>query len=101
MGSRIALGAVCAAMLAISAGTAAAGGVVAEHAWARATMNAVKNGAAYVTLHNHGEAVDHVVGADTPVAARAELHRHTMNDGVMQMQKVERVEVAPGSPTVF
>lgn len=101
LGARIALGAAFGAMLAISAGTAQAGDIMAENAWTRATMKAVKNGAAYVTLHNHGEAVDHVVGADTPVAKHAELHGHTMKDGVMQMHPVDRVEVAPGSPTVF
>ncbi|RDD61539.1 copper chaperone PCu(A)C [Ferruginivarius sediminum] len=93
-----------AAMLGVTMGAAAsakAGGIMAEHAWARATMAAVKNGAAYVTLHNHGEETDHVVAAETPVAKHAGLHGHSMKDGVMQMHPVERVEVAPGGTVVF
>lgn len=77
------------------------GELTIEHPWARATIGQTKNGAAYVTLDNAGEAADHLIAVETEAAARAELHTHTTVDGVMKMRPVERVEVAPGSPSVL
>ncbi len=77
------------------------GGIVVENAWARATMKAVKNGAAYFVLHNTGDAKDFLVDAESPAAKKAGLHTHTMKDGVMEMGPVDRIAVEPGSPTVL
>lgn len=79
----------------------AAGKITIEDAWARATIGATANGAAYFTANNAGERADAIVAADSPVAARVELHTHTVEDGMMRMHEVERVEVAPGEPTKF
>lgn len=81
--------------------SAEVGDVVVENAWARATMKAVKNGAAYMTLHTGGDAKDFLVSVSTPAAKMADLHTHTMKDGVMEMAPVERIAVEPGSATVL
>ena len=69
--------------------------------WARASIGAAKAGAAYLTIVNHGEAVDRLIGTATPVAEHAALHTHLMQEGVMRMRALEAVEVAPGEPTVL
>jgi copper(I)-binding protein len=72
-----------------------------ESPWARASIGAAKAGAAYLTIVNHGEVVDRLIGTATPVAKHAALHTHLMEQGVMKMRPLEAVEVAPGEPTVL
>lgn len=76
-------------------------GVMVEQPWARATAGPAKAGAAYMTLMNHGQETDRLVGVESDLAARTEIHTHLMEDGVMRMRKVEGIEVAPGTPTVL
>jgi len=72
-----------------------------DHPWARATPGQAPNGAAYMVLVNAGETQDFLVKAESPVAKRVELHTHAMEDGVMEMRPVEKIQVAPGEPTVL
>jgi protein SCO1/2 len=72
-----------------------------EHPWARASIGAGKAGAAYLTIVNHGKEVERLLAAATPVAERAALHTHLMEEGVMKMRPLQAIEVAPGEPTVL
>ncbi len=76
-------------------------GIMVEQPWARATAGPAKAGAAYMTLVNHGQETDRLVGARSDLAKRTEIHTHLMDNGVMKMRQVEGVEVEPGTPTVF
>ncbi|MBO6519827.1 MAG: copper chaperone PCu(A)C [Rhodospirillales bacterium] len=76
-------------------------GIMVEQPWARATAGPAKAGAAYMTLVNHGDETDRLVGAKSDLAKRTEIHTHLMENGVMKMRQVEGVEVEPGTPTVF
>jgi len=64
-----------------------------EQAWARATPPRAKNGAAYVTITNHGAMADKLIAAATDAAAKAELHTHIMTDGVMKMRQIPSIAV--------
>lgn len=75
--------------------------ITIDHPWARATAGQAPNGAAYMSLANNGTAADYLVAAAGDVAERVELHQHSMVDGVMQMRKVDEIEVAPGAPMVL
>lgn len=66
------------------------GDLTVSHAWARGTAT---EGAAFLTVTNIGTEADRLVGASTPVAARAELHSHMMEDGVMKMRPVDGIDV--------
>jgi copper(I)-binding protein len=72
-----------------------------EHPWARATPGRAPNGAAYMTLVNEGSEPDRLLSVSSPVAERAALHGHRMVSGVMEMRRVEALEVVPGSPVVL
>ncbi len=72
-----------------------------EAPWARPTPGRAKNGAAFMTLVNTGDAADSLVSATSDVSDRTEVHAHIMDGGVMRMRKVDGVEIAPGSPTVL
>lgn len=83
----------CAALLALS-GTAQAheyhfGELHIDHPWALASPPGVPNGAVYLVLHNRGAADERLLGADTPAAAKAEVHEHVHQGGLMKMRKVE------------
>ena len=95
------LAAVFAMAFALWAPAALADGVKVEEAWARASAGAARNGAAYLTLVNLGAAPDRLLAAASPVAEKAELHTHLLEDGVMRMRPVTAVEVHPGTPTVL
>lgn len=70
-------------------------------AWARATPEGAKNGAAYLVLKGGTEAADTLLGGSSPVAGVVEVHTHLEEDGVMKMRRVEKLAVAPGSTQVF
>jgi hypothetical protein len=63
------------------------------HGWARASIPGSVNGAAYLTIDNRGGA-DALIAVRTPVAARAELHQHVIENDVMKMFEVPRIEIA-------
>lgn len=72
------------------------GDLMLDHAWARATPGAAKNGAAFLIIHNQGSTDDRLLSAASDVAGRVELHNHINNNGVMQMRQVEAIEVRAG-----
>jgi len=67
-----------------------------DHPFARATPGGARNGGVYLTVENRGDQVDRLIGVSTPVA-HAELHRMSMDGGVMRMRAVDSVEVNPGA----
>ena len=83
----------------LAAGAAAqehAGSIHVDAAWSRELPPVSRNGAAYISLRNVGTSGDALVGADTPVASRAEVHEHTMQAGMMRMQAVQALSLPPG-----
>ena len=82
--------------LALVAAHAIAADVEVTGAWARASPGNAANGAAYLTVTNRGDAVERLVAAASPVAARVELHTMVMDGGMMRMHEVPVIELAPG-----
>ncbi|MEP4247633.1 copper chaperone PCu(A)C [Tateyamaria sp.] len=81
------LAAVTAAFLAVPA---FADGVMVMDSYARAASPNAKSGAAFMTLHNTGNANDRLIGARTDAAKRVELHTHTeTGDGILKMHEIE------------
>lgn len=76
-----------------------AGGLVIEHPWARPTPPNATTGAVYMTIINEGDTPDRLIGADTDVAQKVEIHTHMMEDGIARMRPIEAIEISPGSPT--
>ncbi len=72
----------------------AADGVTVQEAWARASAGPATTGAAYVTLMG-ADQPDGLVGASTPVAATAEVHETTNDNGVMKIRPVGPISIPP------
>jgi len=72
------------------------GDLVLSAAWSRASTGLKRPGSAFLSITNTGSADDRLIDAHTPAAARAELHNHTMDNGVMKMRRVQAVDVPAG-----
>lgn len=101
--------ALAALLLTVAAGPAAAdtaadtaaSPIAVSGPWARAGAPAARAGAAFMSIANNGTEPDRLVAAETPVADKAELHTHLMDNGVMRMRPVDAIEITPGEPAVL
>lgn len=62
-------------------------------AWAPPPPGGVNQAAVYVTIENVGQGSDRLIGAETPVAARAMLHGHAMSDDIARMEERHAIEI--------
>ena len=85
-----------AALLLPVAAVAQPASVSVDHVWSRAAM-AGSTGVVYLTITATG-APDTLLGAASPVAAKAELHESFDDNGVMKMRPVASLPVVPGKP---
>ncbi|MCE0732995.1 copper chaperone PCu(A)C [Halomonas sp. G15] len=87
-------------LLALVAGLASSAALAdtlsVEGAHVRAVPPVSTTTAAFMQLHNAGDADRALVAASTPAARVAELHNHVDVDGVMQMRQVEMIPVPAG-----
>jgi copper(I)-binding protein len=72
-----------------------------EDAFARATIGSGKTGAAYLTIHNPTDHPDRLIGAKVTIAAKASLHTHLKQNGVMKMRQLKAVEIPAKGMFVF
>ena len=76
------------------------GQLTLDHPYATPSLAGSSIGAAYFRhIRNRGGQPDRLVGASTPVAARVELYRMTLDNGVMRMREVAFIELPPKSDT--
>ncbi|WP_321393445.1 copper chaperone PCu(A)C [Emcibacter sp.] len=69
--------------------------------WARPVFMTGRTGAAYFAIRNNGDADDRLLSVKTLLSARAELHEHIHDNGVMKMRQVDHVDVAAGETVMF
>lgn len=71
-------------------------------AWVRPPVGADRPAAGYMTITNPGVDADRLIGASSPIATMVEIHETVAGEsGMMGMQPVDEIEVAPGSPVVL
>lgn len=82
------------------AGGAFAGGAADQirvgDAYVRAVPPGQPNSASFMVLNNGSANAHALVGAASPVANTVELHTHIMDQGMMKMRRVERVDLPAG-----
>lgn len=67
------------------------------HPFAVPAPPSVPHAAAYLDIQVAGDDPAVLVGASSPASGSVEMHDMAMDDGVMQMRRVERIEVAAGT----
>lgn len=78
----------------------AKGGLYIDHPYALPSIAGVANGATYFRgIRNDTDKADRLVSVSTPVAERVEIHRMTMEGGVMKMRGVSGIDLPPGMTT--
>ncbi len=75
--------------------------VVIEDAWVRAMPPSQPNTAAYMTLRNTGESAVKLLGATTQPQSTVEIHTSAEVDGMMRMERLMSVSLAPGERVEF
>lgn len=70
-----------------------------QHPWVRATT--IDRTAGYMTIKNNGAAGDVLLSAESEIAARVELHRTTMENGIAKMSPLDRVDIAGKKTLAF
>jgi copper(I)-binding protein len=77
-----------------------AGGVLdVKDPYARSVPPGQANSAVFMQIVNRGVPARAIVGGKSDAAEVVELHNHTMDDGMMRMRRVERIEI-PGQGSV-
>lgn len=74
--------------------SAYAGDISVTNAWARATAPGQEVGAAYFDIVSKSAAK--LVKAESPAAASTEIHTMSMKNGVMEMRKLDSLELPAG-----
>jgi periplasmic copper chaperone A len=85
--------------IACSAGAASAAPAVTD-AWSRPAV-AGGVGGGFMTLSNPGRAADVLVSVQSPAAARVEIHRSAMTNGVSSMRMLPRLDLPAGGKVTF
>jgi copper(I)-binding protein len=86
---------------ALAALPAPAGELAVTNAWSRATPPVAKVGVIYFTLRNDTRKSDRLLKLSTPVAAKAEVHRTEVQDGIARMREVAVLHVEAGQTLEF
>jgi len=69
-------------------------------AWVRPTAKG-ENAAVYLTIHNHSDKDDELIGVSSTVADVIEIHESKMNNDVMTMNMLESLPLAAGEEVTF
>lgn len=78
-----------------------AGKMVIHDPWSMALPPNAPTVATYFTIRNEGDTPDRLLSVETPIAGQAQLHEHVHADGLMKMQQVQSVTVAPQTTVEF
>ena len=76
------------------------GDLLITHPWARATAAPGTPGTGYLVIENTSAEDDRLLGAVSPVAARTELHRTVIEDGIARMRPARDGVALPAGTTV-
>nr|WP_135606949.1 copper chaperone PCu(A)C [Solemya velesiana gill symbiont] len=79
----------------LMAGTAA-DSVTVSDPYARAVPPGQPNSASFMTIVNNSEKDHALVNAESPVSKVVELHTHRMEEGMMKMRRVEKIDLPAG-----
>ncbi|MET0061612.1 MAG: copper chaperone PCu(A)C [Candidatus Thiodiazotropha endolucinida] len=85
---------ICAGQAAVA--ESVADGIMVDDPYVRAVPPGQPNSASFMGLHNMGKEGSALTAASSPAAEVVELHTHTMEEGMMRMRKVEKIDLPVG-----
>lgn len=75
--------------------------ITVSDAFSYPTMGMMNMGVAFMEIKNNGATDDAIIAAETPIAARVELHNHIHENGIMKMRKMDTVELPANQTTTL
>jgi len=75
--------------------------VLIENAWVRAMPPSQSSTAGYMSVRNRGQSGVKIMGADSGLAGRVEIHSSREVDGMVRMEQLESVAIDPGQVVQF
>lgn len=76
--------------------SASAADIAVKSPWVRASLVQSEVTAGYLEITNSGKTDDALVSASSPVAGHMEIHTMKMDGGIMQMRKLEKLDIPAG-----
>jgi copper(I)-binding protein len=70
--------------------------IMVDDPYVRAVPPGQPNSASFMVLHNMSKKGSALTGASSSVAEVVELHTHTLEEGMMRMRKVEKIDLPAG-----
>jgi copper(I)-binding protein len=80
-------------LLPMAAAGDAAQSISIKNPYVRAVPPGQPNSAAFMALHNDSTHTYAIVSAESPAASIVELHNHVMEEGMMKMRQVEKIDL--------
>lgn len=65
------------------------GSLEVDHPYMRETPPGAAVAGGFMTIHNHGDTADRLIGGEVDFAGHVEVHTMSMEDGIMKMMKLE------------
>ena len=73
--------------------------IMVDDPYVRAVPPGQPNSASFMSFHNKGDKDLALVAAASSAAEVVELHTHTMEDGMMRMRRVDKIDLPAGEMT--
>lgn len=64
-----------------------------EHAYIRSSIPGTTITSSYMMIENKGEKTVTLLGANSKISPRIEIHQHSMSDGMMRMRQLDSIEI--------
>ncbi len=75
--------------------------IVVEDPWVREVPPVSTMSAAFMKIKNIGDEKDYLIGVKTDASQIAEIHTTVMEEGMMKMRRLDRVEIPAGGTVEF
>jgi copper(I)-binding protein len=67
--------------------------ILVEQAYIRSSIPGTTITSSYMTIENKGEKTVTLLGANSKISPRIEIHQHSMSDGMMRMRQVDSIDI--------
>ncbi|MBM7456128.1 hypothetical protein HNR62_002009 [Oceanisphaera litoralis] len=71
------------------------------HPWSRPLPPVATTGVTYLTVSNKGDAEDVLLGAESPVAEKVEIHTHIKDGELMKMRQLNELVIPAGGELIL
>jgi copper(I)-binding protein len=75
--------------------------IVVSNAYIRASIPGTIHSSAYMGINNNDEKTVTLVRVSSKISPRVEMHKHVMENGMMHMQKLQKIDIAANTQVLL